>query len=196
MVELFEKDQPIPGAGGAVIAYEPEGGATAPAARAVEIVTQEKRFLPRVLVVPPRSTVAFPNRDPIYHNVFSVSSGNRFDLGRYREGETRSTRLDKPGLVRIFCNVHEQMVAYVMVVDTPFHTIADADGRFHLDGLPAGRGTIVAWHERSATVRVPVELPAQEPVRIRLDAARAGDVPHLNKFGRPYGAADRDETYR
>ena len=195
VVELLEAGQSVPGAG-AVVTFEPEAGATRPAPRAAEIATHEKRFLPRVLVVPARSSVAFPNHDPIYHNVFSVSPGNRFDLGRYREGQTRSARFDTPGLVRVFCNVHEQMVAYVMVVETPFHAVADAQGRFRLEGLPEGRGTIVAWHERSASVRIPAELPAAEPLRIRLDAARARDVPHLNKFGRPYGAGERDESYR
>jgi plastocyanin len=195
VVELREAGQPTPGAA-AVITFEPEGGAQRVAPRAAEIVTHEKRFLPRVLVVPARSSVAFPNHDPIYHNVFSVSPGNRFDLGRYREGQTRSARFDTPGLVRVFCNVHEQMVAYVMVVETPFHAVADAQGRFRLEDLPSGRGTVVAWHERSASVRIPVELPAQEPLRIRLDAARARDVAHLNKFGRPYGTGERDESYR
>jgi len=196
VVELFEKEQAVPGAAGAVVAYEPDGRAARSEPRAAEIATQEKRFLPRVLVVPARSSVAFPNHDPIFHNVFSVSPGNRFDLGRYREGETRSTRFDRPGLVRVYCNVHQQMVAYVMVVETPFHTIADEQGRFRLEGIPAGRGTIVAWHERSGSVRIPVELPLAEPVRIRLDAAREREVPHLNKFGRPYGAEERDEAYR
>ena len=195
VVELLEKGQAIPGAGGAVIAYEPDGGAARPEPRAAEIATQEKRFLPRVLVIPTRSSVAFPNHDPIFHNVFSVSPGNRFDLGRYREGEIRSTRFDRPGLVRVYCNVHQQMVAYVMVVETPFHAIADVEGRFRLEGIPAGRGTIVVWHERSGSVRIPVDVPVAEPLRIRLDAARAREVPHLNKFGRPYGE-ERDEAYR
>jgi plastocyanin len=196
LIELFEKEQPIPGAAGAVITYEREAGAARPEPRAAEIATQEKRFLPRVVVVPARSSVAFPNHDPIFHNVFSVSPGNRFDLGRYREGETRSTRFDKPGLVRVYCNVHQQMVAYVMVVETPFYTSADEQGRFRLERIPAGRGTIVVWHPRSGSVRIPVELPPAEPLRIRLDAARESDVIHLNKFGRPYGAEERDETYR
>jgi plastocyanin len=195
VVELIEKGAPAPGAAGAVIWYEPEGGAQHAAPRAAEISTREKRFLPRVTVVPPRSTVAFPNRDPIFHNVFSVSSGNRFDLGRYREGVTRSARLDHPGLVRVYCNVHEQMIAYVMVVDSPFCTTADEQGRFRLEGLPPGRGTLVVWHERAGTRRVPVMVPAEGGARIRLDATLPLDTPHLNKFGRPYGGEGQD-SYR
>jgi plastocyanin len=194
-IELVEKGETVPGGGGAVVWYEPEGGAPRAAPRAAQIGTREKRFLPRVTVVPPRSTVAFPNHDPIFHNVFSVSAGNRFDLGRYREGETRSTRLDKPGLVRVYCNVHEQMVAYVMVVESAFHAVADEAGRFRLDGLPPGRGTLVVWHERAGTRRIPITIPSAESPRVRLDATAAGGEPHLNKFGRPYGAEPQDDSY-
>ena len=196
VVELVENGQPIPGAGGAVISYEPEGGAPRPGARAVEIDTREKRFIPRVTAVPRGSSVAFPNRDPVFHNVFSVSPANRFDLGRYREGESRSSRFEQPGLVRIYCNVHEQMVAYVMVVETPYYAVADEEGRFRLAGLPEGRGTLTIWHERAGTQRLPIEIPPAAPIRIRLEAARSRDVPHLNKFGRPYGSESPDATYR
>jgi plastocyanin len=195
VVELVEKGETVPGTGGAVVWYEPEGGVPRGTPRTAEIGTREKRFLPRVTVVPPRSTVAFPNHDPIFHNVFSVSAGNRFDLGRYREGESRSTRLDKPGLVRVYCNVHEQMVAYVMVVESPFHAVTDEAGRFRLDGLPPGRGSLVVWHERAGTRRIPVAIPAAESPRIRLDATVAAGEQHLDKFGRPYGAQP-DDSYR
>jgi len=195
VVELIENGQPIPGAGGAVISYEPEGGAPRPAPRAVEIDTREKRFIPRVTAVPLGSSVGFPNRDPVFHNVFSVSPANRFDLGRYREGERRATRFDKPGLVRIYCNVHEQMVAYIMVVETPHYAIAGEDGQFRLASVPEGRGTLTIWHERAGMQRLPIEVPPLAPIRVRLEAARSRDVPHLNKFGRPYGT-EQDASYR
>ena len=192
VVELAEQGAPATGAGGAVVWFEPDGGAPHAAPRVAAIDTREKRFLPRVTVVSPRSTVAFPNRDPIFHNVFSVSAGNRFDLGRYREGETRSTRFDKPGLVRVYCNVHEQMIAYVMVVESPYHTVADEQGRFRLEGLPPGRGTLVVWHERAGSRRIPITIPSAESARIRLDATLPLDLHHLDKFGRPYGAEGQD----
>ena len=196
VVELVENGRPVPGAGGAVVSYEPENEAPRPSPRPAEVVTRDKRFLPRVTVVPRGSSVGFPNRDPIFHNVFSVSPGNRFDLGRYREGQSRSTRFDRPGLVRVYCNVHEQMVAYVLVVDTPYHALAGEDGRFRLDGVPAGRGTLAIWHERAGNLRVPVEVPRAEPVRIRLQATPLRDTHHLNKFGRPYGSDPPDGVYR
>lgn len=196
VVELTENGRPVPGAAGAVVSFEPEHEAPRPSPRPAEIVTRDKRFLPRVTVVPRGSSVGFPNRDPIFHNVFSVSQGNRFDLGRYREGQSRSTRFDEPGLVRVYCNVHEQMVAYVLVVDTPHHALAGEDGRFRLDGVPAGRGTLAIWHERAGTLRVPVEVPRAEPIRIRLQASPLQDPHHLNKFGRPYGSDAPDGVYR
>jgi plastocyanin len=194
-VELLEQGRALPGAGGAVVSYEPEGGAPRPAPRTIEVDTRNKRFLPRVSVVAKGSSVAFPNRDPIFHNVFSVSPANRFDLGRYREGQSRSARFDQPGLVRVYCNVHEQMIAYVMVVETPHHTLSTEDGHFQLENLPRGRGTLSVWHERSALKRIPIEVPAAGPLRIRLDATQAREA-HLNKFGRPYGSEPDKPAYR
>ena len=195
-VELVEAGIVLPGAGGAIVSYEPEGGAPRPAPRTIEVDTKGKRFLPRVSVVARGSSVAFPNRDPIFHNVFSVSPANRFDLGRYREGERRSARFDKPGLVRVYCNVHEQMVAYVMVVETPYHTVAGEDGRWKLDGLPSGRGTLSVWHEQGTLKRIPIEVPAVEPLRVQLEATKAHEASHLNKFGRPYGTEPEKPAYR
>lgn len=194
-IELVESGRAVPGAGGAVVSYEPEGGAPRPAPRTIEVDTRNKRFLPRVSVVTRGSSVAFPNRDPIFHNVFSVSPANRFDLGRYREGQSRSARFDQPGLVRVYCNVHEQMIAYVMVVETPHHTLSTEDGHFQLENLPRGRGTLTVWHERSAIKRIPIEVPAAGPLRIRLDATQAREA-HLNKFGRPYGSEPDKPAYR
>lgn len=196
VVELLEGGHAVPGAGGAVVIYEPEGGAPRPAPRTISVDTKGKRFLPRVSVVARGSSVAFPNRDPIFHNVFSVSPANRFDLGRYREGQSKQVRFDQPGLVRVYCNVHEQMIAYVMVVETPWHTITSDDGRFQLEGLPRGRGTLTVWHERSAAKRIAVEVPAAEPLRVALDATQATDPRHLNKFGRPYGTEPDQPSYR
>jgi plastocyanin len=195
-VELVEQGRVVPGAGGAVVSYEPEGGAPRPAPRTIEVDTRNKRFLPRVSVVARGSSVAFPNRDPIFHNVFSVSPANRFDLGRYREGQSRSARFDQPGLVRVYCNVHEQMIAYVMVVETPYHAVSAEDGHFQLEHLPRGKGTLTVWHERSATKRIPIEVPTDVPLRVLLDATQAREAPHLNKFGRPYGSEPDKPAYR
>jgi plastocyanin len=86
----------------------------------IRMAQESKRFVPRVLVVPRQGTVDFPNNDPVYHNVFSVSGSNRFDLGLYRSGASKSQSFAKPGLVRVYCNIHPQMVGFLMVVDSAF----------------------------------------------------------------------------
>ena len=100
--------------------------------------SSSKRFEPRVIAVSKNATVEFPNADPIYHNVFSVSGANRFDLGLYRSGSSKSKTFDEPGLVRIYCNIHPQMVGFVMVVDSDFVAVTGPDGAFRFDNVPAG----------------------------------------------------------
>jgi plastocyanin len=171
----------------AVVYFEPAAGARAPAPRTLTIETRNKQFSPRVLAVPRGSTVRFPNRDPILHNVFSVSRGNAFDLGLLGEGPGAEAVFAQPGLVRIYCNVHHGMVAYVMVLDTPHYATPDAAGRFRLAGLPAGRGRLTAWHEQTEPATLDLALPAPGPVAVELDVARPRVPRHLNKLGKSYG---------
>jgi plastocyanin len=177
----------------AVVSYEPAGGQSArPAGEPFEMVTRRKEFTPRVLAVPRGSRVRFPNQDPILHNVFSVSGENKFDLGLYRKGPGKDVRFDHSGLVRVFCNVHHDMVAYVLVLDTPFHATPGADGSFVLTGLPRGKGRLTVWHEQAEPWTVEVELPRQEPVAARVEVVRPLIPPHLNKSGQSYFRSQRD----
>ena len=171
----------------AVVTFEPAAGARAPAPRTVVVETRDKSFSPRVLAVPRGSRVRFPNRDRILHNVFSVSRGTAFDLGLLGEGPGAEAVLEQPGLVRIFCNVHHGMVAYVLVVDTPHYATPDAGGRFRLAGLPAGRGELTVWHEQAEPATRELTLPAPGPVRLELEIARPRVPRHLNKLGKSYG---------
>lgn len=102
-------------------------------------------FIPHVLVVRVGTTVDFPNSDRVFHNVFSFRDGKRFDLGMYPVGTTRPVIFDKPGLSRLFCNIHPNMAAYVMVVDSPYFGISDESGTFDLADVPANRYTYHAW---------------------------------------------------
>ena len=104
------------------------------------------RFDPRVLAVPVGTTVDFPNLDPVFHNVFSYSPAKRFDLGRYGQDKSKSVRFDKPGLVKVFCDVHANMSAYILVVDTHFVVQPDLTGSFAIDGVPHGRHRLTVWH--------------------------------------------------
>jgi plastocyanin len=188
---LIEGRKSVAGAEGAVVWFVPDARGAPPAAGRFTMETRRKQFDPRVLVVPTGSTVRFPNRDPILHNVFSVSGGNAFDLGLVPEGDGGAVRFREPGVVRVFCNVHHRMVGYVVVLDTPFHATPDASGRFRLAGLPDGPGELVVWHERAEPLVRRVD-PAAGPVSLALELTRPLVPPHMNKFGRPYERNRRD----
>ena len=160
-----------------------------------EVVTVRKEFVPRSLTVPVGSTVRFPNQDVILHNVFSVSRHNRFDLGLYRRGEGKTVTFEHPGVVRVFCNVHHSMVAYVLVVDTPFSTSPDFNGRFSLEGLPDGPGTLHVWHERSEPFSRELTLPLAGPLEVELEVSKPRVPRHTNKFGKPYARKRSGRSY-
>ncbi len=129
----------------------------------VAVRQQNESFTPRVVAVTVGSEVEFPNDDPIYHNVFSLSRAKNFNLGRYPRGETRRVRFDKPGIVKVFCEIHSHMSATVMVLNHPWFAVPDNQGRFELPPVPAGEQSITAWHERlgDTTVRVRIESGQQ-----------------------------------
>lgn len=180
----------------AVVYFEPAGGAPPRRSDApFEMVTRQKQFLPRVLAVPRGARVRFPNQDPILHNVFSVSPGNFFDLGLYNQGPGKEQKLEKSGLVRVFCNVHHSMVAYILVLDTPYYTQPGPDGRFTLSGLPKGPGRLTVWHEQAdpwtASLTLP-QAPSPAPITARVEVVRPRIPPHLNKTGQSYFRSGRD----
>lgn len=187
-----DKGRPVRGAAGEAVVWFVPDRAVRPAPPVErEMITRRKQFVPRVLVVPAGSSVRFPNRDPILHNVFSVSGGNTFDLGLVPRGEGGSVRFRQAGVVRVFCNVHHRMVGYVVVLDTPFHAAPDAAGRFRLAGLPAGPGQLVVWHERAEPLARRID-PAAGPLALTLELTRPLVPPHMNKLGRPYERSRRD----
>jgi plastocyanin len=158
-----------------------------------EMATAKKAFTPRVLVVAVGSKVRFPNLDPILHNAFSVSAGNAFDVGLYGKGPGKAVTFKEPGLVRVFCNVHQQMAGYVLVVDTPYATAPDKRGGFTLQGLPAGPGTLSVWHERGEMQTQQVTVPSTAPLKLSLAVSKPRLPRHLNKFGKAYST---DSAYR
>jgi plastocyanin len=143
-----------------VVYFRPAAGGPRAQPGRYSIVTRNKRFAPTTVVVPIGSTVVFPNQDEVLHNVFSESPGSEFDLGLYGEGETREVLMQRPGAVLVFCNVHYSMYAAVVVVDTPFHGRVGADGRFAIEGVPDGPGTLHVWHPRADPLAVPIARPA------------------------------------
>ena len=136
---------------------------------------EHETFVPHVLAITRGSTVDFPNDDPIFHNVFSLSSAATFDLRRYPRGQSRSRPFPKAGIVKVYCNIHSHMSATILVMDNPYFTIPAADGSFELPNVPPGQYTLVGWHERvgerRAAVRVErgkaatvdLSLPVEDP---------------------------------
>ena len=197
MVALQERGQPAADAGGAIVYFVPDAGVKRPTPPVTaELVMRDRRFIPRAIAVPVGSTVRFSNAEPLRHNVFSVSPGNRFDLGLYGKGPGRGQRFDRPGLARIFCNVHRTMSAFVMVLETPHHTVSDAVGRFTLSDLPEGPGTLHIWHPRAEAWQRLLQLPVPEPLMVTLEASLPAVPPHLDKHGQPYREPADDERYR
>ena len=175
VILLDKGNRPAEDVGQAVVWLEGGGGRAAPVQ--AEITTAEKSFTPHVLVVPVGSTVSFPNHDPFNHNVFSLSEEQPFDLGLYGRGETRSVRVSRAAILRVYCNVHAQMSALVVVRDGPY--VAQ----------PAGDGYVLhAWHERAPEITRSLDVPAGgiDTLSLTLDASGYRFKPHLNKFGQPY----------
>jgi plastocyanin len=129
---------------------------------------RDEMFVPHVLAVMVGSTVDFPNNYRTFHNVFSLSRPKRFDLGRYAAGRSRSVRFDRPGVVRVFCDIHAHMNAFILVFSHPFFQVTDAQGRFRLDAVPPGTYTIVGWYEGEARVSRTVTVPPGGTVDLEL----------------------------
>ncbi len=171
-----------------------EGVRARPRPARVTMTMKGKTFVPRVVVVPVGGAVDFPNEDPIFHNVFSVSGDNRFDLDLYKRPKSGSWTFQHPGVVRVYCNIHPQMSAVVVVRDNPYFAKAAQDGAFSIADVPAGRYTLKAWNERAAEVGREIVVPAQGDVEaaLTLDASAFKRVAHKNKFGKDYAG---DEKY-
>jgi plastocyanin len=141
-----------------VVVYVKDAPKTPVGPMHAEIHQRNENFVPRVVAVTVGSTVDFPNDDPIYHNVFSLSRTKTFDLGRFPKGRSRGERFDKPGVVKVFCQIHSHMSATVLVFDHPWFAVPDEQGNFDLSGVPPGMHEITAWHERLGDTTLPLRV--------------------------------------
>lgn len=167
------------------------------------MVQKNKRFTPRTLVVQVGSAVEFPNADPFFHNVFSMYDGKRFDLGLYEAGTSRTVTFTRPGVCFVFCNIHPDMSAVIVVVDTPYAAVSAANGSFVIPDVPPGRYTLSVWHDRytpSPSNAFPREITISETTRglgtLRLTDPGTPIAQHKNKYGRDYPPAPAGPVYK
>ena len=120
---------------------------------------RNETFVPHVLAITTGTTVDFPNSDSFYHNVFSLSKTKTFDLGRYAAGNSRPVRFDRPGIVRVFCDIHAHMNAYILVFGHPFFAMTDKDGRYRIENVPPGPYGVIAWNEGTSSETRPITVP-------------------------------------
>ncbi len=157
------------------------------------MVQRHKRFVPHLLVVPVGSTVEFPNLDPFFHNVFSLFEGKRFDLGLYEAGATRPATFDREGVCYIFCNIHSEMSAVIVVVNTPYYGVSGREGEITIPDVLPGRYLLRVWHEASLpeflkglTREISVLESNCSLGTVRLTEVGSLRLTHKNKYGRDY----------
>lgn len=165
----------------------------------VRLVQKNKRFTPHLLVITKGTSVAFPNRDPFFHNVFSIYKGKRFDLGLYEAGTSRSVQFDRPGVSFIFCNIHPEMSGVVMVLSTPYYAVSNARGDVRIADVPPGRYRMNVWYERSSPealqmLQRDITVPQQHEVgTLEVSEVVPENAPHKNKYGKDY---DNNQPYK
>ncbi len=156
------------------------------------LLQKNKMFSPHLLVVPVGASVAFPNRDPFFHNVFSLFDGKRFDLGLYESGTTRSVTFSREGVSYIFCNIHPEMSAVVLSLRTPLFSVADVHGEFTLPAVSEGDYEVHLWVEGQSPTALQgwirkVHLSTHSPSLGTFTLSQGSSATtHTNKFDQPY----------
>jgi plastocyanin len=161
---------------------------SAPRQGSAEIRQEGRQFVPAVLVVQKGTTVQFPNMDAVFHNVFSVSPDNSFDLGSYRQGDSRSVMMSKAGVVNVYCNMHPQMVSHILVVPNGNFVRTGKDGFFRLTNVPTGHHRVVAWAPNAKPAVTDAEVTDAQVVTVELALKKGHASPHTQKDGLPYGS--------
>lgn len=183
-----------PTAGADVVVYVV--GFKEPPAGTSETIKQEgRRFVPDLVAITAGDRVAFPNGDPFLHNVFSQSPARKFDLGSFKRGESKDKEFPSPGVIDVYCNIHPEMAATILVVPNRRHTRAGADGRFVIEGVPPGTWTVFAYARRATRpASAKVTVTAGGEAAVELVVVRGAQTEHLNKYGSKY--TDGGGTYR
>lgn len=185
-----------PATGAEVIVYVVGMAERPTAGPKVTIEQKGRKFVPDLIAITVGDTVSFPNRDAFLHNVFSQSGTRKFDLGSFKKNDTKDKEFPKPGVVDVYCNIHPEMAATILVLPNRHHTRTAADGSFSLAGIPPGDWTLFAYTRRAAKpVSAQVKVVAGADVSVTLALQRGAEQPHLNKFGEKY-RPEAPGTYR
>jgi plastocyanin len=192
-LDALRPDPPRPGADSAA---PPAAPANLLPARMIQ---KDKTFTPHLLAIRTGTAVDFPNFDPIFHNAFSNYDGKTFDVGLYPPGSSRSVRFTRPGVVRVFCNIHAAMSAVIVVLNTPYFTMSRKDGSFEIPAVPAGEYRLHLFHERATQATLDsldrrVNVGDGPLVLAPLPVSESGYLPvtHTDKFGHAYHPAPDD----
>ncbi len=188
---------------GVVIALTPLESTPAPAAaKHVVMLQKDKMFSPHILAIQAGSLVQFPNADPIFHNAFSSYNGQVFDIGLYPPGTTRSVKFARPGVVRVFCNIHSSMSALIVVIASPYFATTKPDGTFDIADVPPGQYNLSVFHERASEAaltglarKIAVGADGVTLPNIVISEAGYFSIPHKNKYGHDYPPDAGDPAY-
>jgi len=199
-VVVQRNGKPMRTIAGAVVWLTPtKGEAPKPPEKVYKLTQKNKHFDPHLLVVPVGSAVLFPNQDPFFHNVFSVYEGTRFDLGLYESGSSKEVRFTRPGPSYIFCNIHPEMSAVIMVMTTPYYATTDADGNYSIASVPPGEYEFSVWYENALPEQlkqlqrhVTISTTSAKLDPVTIVAAPSLAVNHKNKYGQDY---EKQPTY-
>lgn len=187
---------------GVVVYLKPAAAAPAPgSSKHARMIQKNKTFVPHVLPIEVGTIVDFPNFDPIFHNAFSNYNGQLFDLSLYPPGSTRSVRFKRPGVVRVFCNIHATMSAVILALDTPYFATTNREGLFDLQGVPAGDYDLGVFHERATEQTLTalgrrVVVPSFPLPAVNMEISESGflPIPHKNKYGQSYPPQPDEHT--
>jgi plastocyanin len=175
-----------------VVGFAEQADTSKPAAA---VAQKGRKFVPDLVAITVGQSVVFPNGDAFLHNVFSQSAARKFDLGSFKKGEAKEKGFPNPGVVDVYCNIHPEMAATILVLPNKRHTRAAADGSFAIDGVPPGKWTVFAYARRAAKpASGAVTIAAGQDAKVDLVLVRGTEPPHVNKFGEKY--KDPTTTYR
>ena len=163
------------------------------------VASKDMKFVPAVLPILVGTTVQFTNEDDMQHNVFSLSMTKPFDLGLFKKGATPTETFDSPGLVKIYCNIHQAMIGYILILGNPFYALTDAEGEFSIANVPPGTYKLVSWYRYGDSAEKDVFLTKSQSVQVGAGATAGtevdfdlvkdrSDFQHKNKWGKDYNA--------